>query len=134
MWNVDYASQSMGMAIVYTDRGCATLTMSVTESMLNGQGNCHGGFLFTLADSTFAFACNSYNDATVAQGASIEFLRPALLGDCLTATATERSRGKRTGVYDVVIHNQNNKTIALFRGKSFATNQPLISNEELTTQ
>ncbi len=130
MWRDDIASQNMGMVITYIDSGIAHLCMPVTATMLNGQGICHGGFIFTLADSAFAFACNSHNDKTVAQSGSVEFLRPALLDDQLTAVATEISRGKRTGIYDVTVHNQDEKVVAIFRGKSFALNQPLLPEPE----
>jgi len=87
--------------------------------MVNGHAICHGGFIFTLADSAFAFACNSYNFNTVAQGCSIEYLAPARESDVLTAAAQERSLSGRTGVYDIEVTNQRGETIALFRGKSY---------------
>ena len=90
-----------------------------TGDMVNGHHICHGGYVFTLADSTFAFACNSYNHNTVAQGCAIEFLAPAREHDVLTATGRERSRAGRTGVYDVEVTNQRGETVALFRGKSY---------------
>ena len=115
----DRASRALGMAIVQIEAGRATLTMTVRGDMVNGHAICHGGFIFTLADSAFAFACNSYNFNTVAQGCSIEYLAPAREGDVLTAVAHERSLSGRTGVYDIEVTNQRGETIALFRGKSY---------------
>ena len=92
--------------------------MTVREDMVNGHELCHGGLIFTLADSAFAFACNTYDAVTVASAASVEFLLPARLGDELTAIAEERSRSKRTGVYDVAVRNQQGDCVALFRGRS----------------
>ncbi len=118
MFAQDHASQMMGMRIVKVGPGRAELTMSVRADMLNGHATCHGGFIFTLADSAFAFACNSNNQTTVASGAGIDFLAPAREGDVLTAVAEERSATGRTGVYDITVCNQRGETIALFRGKS----------------
>ncbi|MFW5824589.1 MAG: hydroxyphenylacetyl-CoA thioesterase PaaI [Marinobacter sp.] len=119
MFSRDQASQNLGMEITAVGPGTATLTMTVDERMIQGHGNCHGGYLFTLADSAFAFACNTYDRATVASGCSIEYMAAGQLGDRLTATATERARGRRTGVYDIEITNQDGRTVALFRGKSY---------------
>jgi acyl-CoA thioesterase len=119
MFANDTASRALGMTIVQIEPGRATLTMPVRADMLNGHAICHGGFIFTLADSAFAFACNSYNFNTVAQGCSIEYLAPAREGDVLTAVAHERSLSGRTGVYDIEVANQRGETIALFRGKSY---------------
>jgi len=119
MFDRDRASQRMGMRIVRVAPGRAELTMTVREDMLNGHDICHGGFIFTLADSAFAFACNSYDLNTVAQGGAIEFLAPARQDDVLTAVAEERSLSGRTGVYDVAVRNQHGETVALFRGKSY---------------
>ena len=127
MWDRDNASKNIGMRLDKIDVGTATVSMKVVSTMLNGQGCCHGGYLFALADSAFAFACNSYDNATLAQGCSIEYIRPAKDGDHLIATAIEISRGKRTGVYDTSVVNQEGKMVALFRGKSFASNQSLIN-------
>ena len=98
--------------------GRARMRMHVREKHLNGHGICHGGFIFTLADSTFAFACNSHNKNAVAAAASIEFLKPAQLGDVLTCTGVEQVLNGRHGVYDMTVHNQHDDVIALFRGKS----------------
>ena len=119
MFANDRASRSLGMAIAGVAPGAATLTMTVRADMLNGHAICHGGYIFTLSDSAFAFACNSYNLNTVAQGCAIEFLAPAREGDVLTARAAERSRAGRTGVYDIEVTNQRGETVALFRGKSY---------------
>ena len=119
MFERDRASQALGMRIVRVGPGFAELTMTVRDDMLNGHAICHGGFVFTLADSTFAFACNSYNDNTVAQGASIDFLAPAHGGDTLTAVGRECRRAGRTGLYDIEVHNQRGEPIALFRGRSY---------------
>jgi acyl-CoA thioesterase len=93
--------------------------MTVRPDMLNGHAICHGGFIFTLADSAFAYACNSYNLSTVASGCAIDFVAPAREGDVLTARAAERSIAGRTGVYDIDVVNQRGETVALFRGKSY---------------
>lgn len=119
MWARDAASQGLGMRIVRVAPGEAELTMPVRTDMLNGHAICHGGFIFTLADSAFAFACNSYNLTTVASGCAIDFLAPAREGDVLTARAHERSASGRTGVYDIEVANQRGEKVALFRGKSY---------------
>src|SRR3989442_12639649 len=119
MYERDGASQGIGVHVERVASGHAEVTMSVRADMLNGHAICHGGFIFTLADSAFAFACNSYNFNTVAQGCSIEFLAPAREGDVLTARGHERSFAGRTGVYDIDVANQRGESIALFRGKSY---------------
>ena len=119
MYGNDRASRSLGMVIDDIAEGRAVMSMTVREDMLNGHEVCHGGFIFTLADSAFAFACNSQNVNTLAQGARIDFLAPGQLGDRLTATATVISQGRRTGIYDVSVVNQAGKTIAAFRGNAF---------------
>jgi acyl-CoA thioesterase len=126
MWNVDMASQDIGMSVEVTGPGRAVARFEIRENMVNGYDICHGGYLFTLADSAFAFACNTYDRITVASGASIDFITPARLGDRLVATASERSRGGRTGIYDVTVTNQNDELIAVFRGRSYATRQPIL--------
>jgi len=118
MFARDRASQGLGMRITRVGAGHAELTMTVRSDMVNGHAICHGGFVFTLADSAFAFACNSYNMNTVANGCTIEFLAPAHEGDVLTAVAQERAQVGRNGVYDVEVRNQAGVTIAHFRGKS----------------
>ena len=115
----DRASKALGMRILAIGPGTASLCMAVREDMLNGHEICHGGFMATLADSTFAFACNSYNELTVASGFAVDFLAPAHLGDVLTARCVEISRAGRTGVYDVELSNQRGERIAVFRGRSY---------------
>lgn len=122
----DVATRHLNMRVEQVAPGRAILTMPVIETMVQGHGTCHGGYLFTFADSAFAFACNTYNKMTVASGCSIDYIRPALLGDNLTATAEEVSRGKRTGVCDVRITNQDNKLVALFRGKSYQVDASVL--------
>ena len=119
MFAGDRASRALGMRIERVAPGSAELSMPVRDDMVNGHSICHGGYIFLLADSAFAFACNSYNRNTVAQGCSIDYLAPAHTGDVLRATAVERSRTGRTGVYDIEVRNQSDKTVALFRGKSY---------------
>lgn len=119
MYAVDLATQSLGMQVVEIAPGYARLTMPVRSDMLNGHQTCHGGFMFALADSAFAFACNSRNVSTVASGCTIDFLAPGFAGDVLTAVAQERSLAGRTGVYDVTITNQDGRQLALFRGRSY---------------
>ena len=118
MFDKDVASRHLGMDITHTAPGEATLTMAVREEMLNGHGICLGGFMFLLADSAFAFACNSYNQSTVAAHADISFLRAVSLGEVLTARAFEAHREGRNGVYDIEVTNQDGVKVALFRGKS----------------
>jgi acyl-CoA thioesterase len=118
MYAQDRASQALGMRIEEIRPGYARLAMLVREDMVNGHRICHGGLIFTLADSAFAFACNTYDLVTVASSGSIEFLLPGRLGDQLTAIAEERSRSKRTGVYDVTVRNQRRESVAMFRGRS----------------
>jgi len=126
MYSRDRASQAMGMRIANSEPGRAELRMPVRADMLNGHAICDGGFIFTLADSAFAFACNSYNLTTVASGAAIDFVAPAREGDVLTAVAQERSVSGRTGVYDIEVKNQRGETIAFFRGKSYRIKGHLI--------
>ena len=119
MFAADKASrQTMGMELLYCKPGTASMRMTIEDKHLNGHQMCHGGFIFTLADSTFAFACNSHNNATVASAASIEFLKPAHLGDVLTCVGVEQVLNGRHGVYDMRVRNQKDQVIALFRGKS----------------
>lgn len=119
MYAVDAATQGLGMQVVEIAPGYARLTMSVRPDMLNGHQTCHGGFMFALADSAFAFACNSRNASTVASGCTIDYVAPGFAGDVLTAVAQERSLAGRTGIYDVTITNHDGKTLALFRGRSY---------------
>ena len=119
MFAVDTASKdTMGMELLSCEPGRAVILMTVKELHLNGHKICHGGFIFTLADSTFAFACNSYNKAAVAAGCSIEFLKPGQLGDVLTCVGQEQTMSGRHGIYDMKVTNQKGEVIAMFRGKS----------------
>jgi len=119
MFAVDTATKdTMGMELVSCQPGHAEFRMTVKELHLNGHKICHGGFIFTLADSTFAFACNSYNKAAVAAGCSIEFLKPGQLGDVLTCVGQEQTMSGRHGIYDMKVTNQKGEVIAMFRGKS----------------
>jgi acyl-CoA thioesterase len=117
MWKDDDASRGLGMKIVEIKPGQATLTMTVEPHMVNGQRIAHGGFIFALADSAFAFACNSHNERAVAAQGNITFIRPAKLGDVLVATAREISRSGRSGIYDVRV-TVGDAAIAEFRGHS----------------
>lgn len=121
MYENDNCAQALGIKIIEMDDGYAQMTMAVTPNMLNGHHSCHGGQLFSLADTAFAYACNSQGLAAVASACSIDFLRPGFAGDRLTAIARVKHQGKLTGVYDIEIQNQQQKTVALFRGKSHRT-------------
>ena len=119
MFAQDRASREfMQMQLLSCAPGRAVMRMTVRESMLNGHKICHGGLIFTLADSTFAFACNSYNSVAVAAGCSIEFLKPAYLDDVLTCEGVEQTLSGRHGIYDMRVSNQRGEVLALFRGKS----------------
>ncbi|MBL0944118.1 MAG: hydroxyphenylacetyl-CoA thioesterase PaaI [Hydrogenophaga sp.] len=119
MFAVDTASKdTMGMELLACEPGRAVMRMVVKPLHLNGHQICHGGFIFTLADSTFAFACNSHNRNAVAAGCSIEFLRPTHVGDVLTCEGVEQTLSGRHGVYDMKVSNQRGEVVALFRGKS----------------
>ncbi|QGN37923.1 hydroxyphenylacetyl-CoA thioesterase PaaI [Klebsiella oxytoca] len=118
MYERDTCAKALGIEIIEMDEGYAQMGMTVSPNMLNGHQTCHGGQLFSLADTAFAYACNSQGLAAVASAASIDFLRPSFLGDRLTATARVKQQGKLTGVYDIEIVNQQQKIVALFRGKS----------------
>ena len=127
MWAGDQASRMLGMRITEVGPGRAVVEMAVRADMLNGHAICHGGLITTLADSAFAFACNSYNELTVASGFSIDLLAPGRLGDLLTATCTELSKAGRTGVYDTEVRNQRGERIAAFRGRSYtARGKPVV--------
>lgn len=118
MWSRDAVARALGMERVEVAPGRATLRMRVRPDMANGHHICHGGMIFTLADTAFAYACNSYNQNTVASACHIDFLAPGREGDLLEAQAVERAAGGRTGVYDVTVSVVGGKTLALFRGKS----------------
>jgi len=118
MYERDPASQALGMVLDEIRPGYARMSMPVRRDMINGHGTCHGGFVFMLADSAFAFACNSHNFNTVGAGCSIDYVAPAREGDVLMAEATEQALLGKTGIYDVAVANQHGQKIALFRGKS----------------
>ena len=127
MMRGDRASRMMGIEVVAIGPGSATLTMTVSEDMLNGHDICHGGFITTLADSAFAFACNAYNELTVASGFDVNLLAAGKRGDVLTATAREVSKAGRTGVYDIDVQNQRGQQLAAFRGRSYTMKgKPLV--------
>ena len=119
MYLSDYASQALGIEIVAISPGRATATMTVRKDMLNGFGMCHGGLVTTLADTAFAFACNTYGETTVAAGFDAEFVQAVKLADCLTAEAIEQSRAGRLGLYDVTVRNQRGEVVAFLRGRSY---------------
>ena len=128
MWANDRASKSLGMQLVAVGPGSATLTMAVRDDMLNGHDLCHGGLIATLADSAFAFACNAYNEVTVASGFDVNLLAGARGGDLLSASAREVAKSGRTGVYDVTVTNQRGEAVAAFRGRSYTIKgKPLIA-------
>lgn len=126
MFEDDLASQRLGIAIKLIAPGQIAATMRVREDMVNGHAICHGGYVFTLADTAFAFACNCYDRVAVAAGATIEFVEPAHAGDELTAMALETHRKGRSGVYDVRVTRGQGDLIAVFRGRSVALDRPLL--------
>jgi acyl-CoA thioesterase len=119
MWRDDRASKALGMQVLAIGPGTATMSMTVRDDMLNGHDICHGGLITTLADSTFAFACNAYNEVTVASGFDVNLVSAARLGDVLTAEAREVNKAGRTGVYDIEVRNQRGERVAVFRGRSY---------------
>ncbi len=131
MWREDRASQALGMVLEEVRARYARLSMTVRDDMVNGHDVCHGGLIFTLADSAFAFACNWANRVTVASGGSIDFVAPARRGDRITAVAEERSRAGRTGVYDARVENQDGRLIALFRGRSYTLSGAIVPGLEV---
>lgn len=128
MWAEDLATQRLGMVLDWIASGEAVIRMEITPAMVNGHGIAHGGYIFSLADSAFAFACNTVDQRSVGQQASITYLAPAFSGDVLTATATERARQTRSGLYDVTVTNQNGTHIAEFRGHSRTVKGRLLGN------
>lgn len=123
----DHATKALGISIDEVGPGSCTATMKVRSDMLNGHAICHGGLITTLADSAFAFACNAYNEITVASGFDVNLLAAARLGDHLTAQAVEVSKSGRTGVYDISVTNQHGERIAAFRGRSYTMKgKPLV--------
>lgn len=127
MWRDDRASKALGMTIRHIGPGEAVLAMSVRPDMTNGHDICHGGFIFTLADSAFAFACNTYNQRTVAQQCAVTFIRPVHAGETLTAHAVERSKAGRGGIYDVTVRDGKNIVVAEFRGHSRTISGELLA-------
>ncbi|MGA1315743.1 MAG: hydroxyphenylacetyl-CoA thioesterase PaaI [Rubrivivax sp.] len=115
----DHATKALGIRIEAVGPGTCTATMTVRQDMLNGHAICHGGLITTLADSAFAFACNAYNEITVASGFDVNLLAAGRLGDVLSAQAVEVSKSGRTGVYDITVTNQRGERIAVFRGRSY---------------
>ncbi len=128
----DPATRTLGMKLIDIAPGFARMTMAVRPEMLNGHQTCHGGFIFSLADSAFAFACNSHNQNTVGSGCTIDYLAPAMLHDVLMAEATEQSLAGRTGVYDVLVTNQDGRRIALFRGRSYRIKGEVVAMDDAT--
>lgn len=126
MYADDNASRALGIGIEIPEPGSAVATMTVRKDMVNGFDICHGGMVFTLADTAFAFACNAYDDVTVAGAGSIDFLRPVFLDDELKAVALEEHRGRRGGVYAVEVVNQRGEFVALFRGRAISRGQKLL--------
>lgn len=118
MFDRDEASRALGIVVQLVAPGFVCLKMTVRKDMLNGHKTCHGGFIFSLADSAFAFACNSYNEATVGASCQIEYLLPVQEGDVIQARAVERAVAGKSGIYDVSVINQDGRMVALFRGKS----------------
>ena len=129
MYANDKASQALGIEIEIPEPGSAIATMRVHGDMVNGFDIAHGGLVFTLADTAFAFACNAYDDVTVAGSGTIEFLRPVFEGDDMRAVAREEHRGQRAGLYAVEVLNQNDECVALFRGRSVSRGQALLDDE-----
>jgi len=127
MWARDRAANALGIKIESVGPGVSHLSMPVRGDMVNGHHICHGGMIFTLADTAFAYACNSYNKNTVASACHIDFLAPAKEGDLLEAEAVEQSASGRTGVYDITVRVAGGKTVALFRGKSYRINGEVIA-------
>lgn len=125
MWSNDRASAALGMEILEAEPGRAVATMTIRSDMLNGLDVCHGGLIFTFADSAMAFASNAHNDIAFAVTADMTWLRPAVEGDRLTATALEQVTAGRTGVYDVTVTNQDGEVVGLFRGRVRHTGKPL---------
>ncbi|MDX7986088.1 hydroxyphenylacetyl-CoA thioesterase PaaI [Xenorhabdus sp. 12] len=126
----DTCAKNMGIHIEHIDAGVARLSMTIMPNMLNGHQSCHGGILFSLADTAFAYACNSQGHAAVATSGTIDFIRPALAGDHLIATASEKYQGKNTGLYNVEIINQEGKTVALFHGRAHRLDHPVLADSQ----
>jgi acyl-CoA thioesterase len=128
MYAKDHASKALGIEIEIPEAGSAVATMYVRKEMVNGFDICHGGLVFTLADTAFAFACNAYDELTVAGSGSIEFLRPSVRGDQLRAVAKEEHRGRKSGIYKVEVRNQEKKLVALFQGRSVGRGEAILTD------
>ena len=128
MYAKDRASKALGIEIEIPQAGSAVATMYVRNEMVNGFDICHGGLVFTLADTAFAFACNAYDELTVAGSGSIEFMRPSVRGDQLRAVATEQHRGRKSGIYKVEVKNQDDKLVALFQGRSVSRGEVILAD------
>jgi phenylacetic acid degradation protein PaaD len=133
MWAADAASRGLGVRVDTVGRGHASARLRVTPAMVNGHGICHGGYVFFLADTAFALACNTYGEVTVAAGADIVFVAPARLGDDLSAEARERVRSGRSGVYDVTVRRDDGSVLAEFRGRSRTVRGTLVPDEQKET-
>jgi acyl-CoA thioesterase len=134
MFARDRASQALGMTLDTIRPGYARMSMPVRDDMLNGHQTCHGGFIFALADSAFAFACNSHNQNTVGAGCTIEYLAPGRLGDVLTAEAVEQALAGKSGVYDIRVSDQGGRVLALMRGKSHRVSGDVVPQPPETSQ
>ncbi len=126
MYENDAASRALGISIDIPAPGEAVARMKIRDDMVNGFDVCHGGLIFTLADTAFAFACNAYDRLTFAAAADIEFLRPARRGDALEARAREDYRGRKTGLYSIEVRNQRDEVVAMFRGRSATLQEPVL--------
>jgi acyl-CoA thioesterase len=129
MYERDRAAQALGIVVEAIGPGSARCRMAVRDDMVQGHGTCHGGLTFTLADTAFAYACNAYDRAAVALAAEIAFLAPARAGEVLCATARERSRAGRTGIYDVEVTDSDGTLVALFRGTAYETRGQVVAPE-----
>ena len=129
MYRHDRTSQFLDISLDEIRPGFARMSLRITENMVNGHGMCHGGFIFTLADSAFAYSCNSHNHNAVASGCSIEFLAPARVGEVLSAIAEERALAGRSGIYDIDVINPDGKRVAVFRGKSHRIQGELVKTQ-----
>ena len=129
MWADDSASRGLGMQLISVEPGRSVLGMTVTDKMVNGHNICHGGYIFTLADSTFAFACNTYDQRCVAQHCAVTFVNPGKLGDRLTARGVEKQRAGRSGIYDITVTRDDGTVIAEFRGHSRTIEGKILSGD-----
>jgi acyl-CoA thioesterase len=126
----DHCSETLGIAVIHAAAGTATVEMTVRRDMCNGHGTCHGGMIFTLADSAMGYASNSHDVNALATGASVEFLQPAHHGESIRAVATERHLGGRTGIYDVAVSRTDGTVVALFRGRTLRVGGSVVPSDE----